>query len=141
MEINNTLRVFLVDDDIFYKAIFQQLMNSLGYSLVNFYNTMEEMLADDIEDTDIIFYDYGLDAAAGIEALKKLKKKNFHVYVVIISANEDERIIADAVKYGAFDYVIKGHNEAERINKILTRIKQIQVFLNNQTGGLKFRKK
>jgi response regulator of citrate/malate metabolism len=137
MTVNNTLRIFLVDDDIFYKALFQQLMNSLGYTRVYFYNTVEEILADDIEDTDIIFYDYGLDAAAGIETLKKLKKKNFHVYVVLISANEDERIIEDAVKHGAFSYVIKGHNEAERINKILSKIKQIQCFLNNQTGGLK----
>lgn len=138
MAVNNTLRVFLVDDDIFYKAIFQQLMNSLGYSLVYFYNTVEEMLADDIQDTDVIFYDYGLDAAAGIETLNKLKKKNFHVYVVLISANEDERVIAAAVKFGAFNYVIKGHNEAVQINKILSKIKHIQDFLNNQTGGLKF---
>ncbi len=137
MIVNNTLRVFLVDDDIFYKAIFQQLMNSLGYSCVYFYNTVEEILADDIEDTDVIFYDYGSVAAAGIETLKKLKKKNFHVYVVFISANEDEKIIADAIKYGAFDYVIKGYNEAERINKILSKIKQIQSFLNNQSTGIR----
>lgn len=129
MTSNNTLRIFLVDDDIFYRAIFQQLVNSLGYTHAGFYNSIEEVTAESREQVDVIFIDFGVNASAGIESLKTLKLKNPHIYVVFISATEDADVIASAVKHGAFDYVVKGGGEAERIRKILSKIQQIQKLL------------
>lgn len=129
MTSNNTLRIFLVDDDIFYKAIFQQLVNSLGYTHVSFYSTIEEVTAECREQADVIFIDFGINASAGIESLKVLKLKNPHIYVVFVSAIEDAGVIASAVKHGAFDYVVKAGGEAERIDKILSKIQHIQKHL------------
>lgn len=126
MAVTNTLRIFLVDDDVFYKAIFQQLMHSLDYKNVWYYASAEDMMNDDIEAADVVFIDYGMDTLKGAALLKLLKVKNPQWYVVIISANEDAAIIADLIKLGAFDYVVKGHNEAIKLKEILIKIQKIQ---------------
>lgn len=131
MTVTNAIKIVLVDDDIFYKEIFQQLMHSLGYKDVWYYVSADNMMNEENEEADVVFIDYGMDVINGISLLKQIKLKNPHQYVVFISANEGAGIINESTRHGAFEYVVKGRNEAEQIKKILARIQQIQNLLYN----------
>ncbi|RMG00844.1 MAG: hybrid sensor histidine kinase/response regulator [Nitrospirae bacterium] len=59
------------------------------------------------EDLDIIFVDYVLQEMNGVQFLKELKKNSIDIPTVLITARGDERTAVEAIKAGAYEYVIK----------------------------------
>ena len=67
-----------------------------------------------------------MDDITGFEVLKKIKRYNPNIYVVMISAQENIKTAVDALKYGAFDYIIKDADVCEKISPILNKIIQVK---------------
>ena len=59
---------------------------------------------------DLILLDIGLPDMSGIEVLKEVKQFCPEVLVIMITAYEDIQTVISAMKYGAYDYVIKPLN-------------------------------
>jgi polysaccharide export outer membrane protein len=63
-----------------------------------------------------------MDDISGFEVLKKIKRFNPNIYVVMVSGQETIKTAVDALKYGAFDYVIKDNSVEEKMNLIINKI-------------------
>jgi polysaccharide export outer membrane protein len=61
--------------------------------------------------------------------LKKIKRFDPNIFVVMLSGQESMKTAVDSLKYGAFDYIIKGDESFNRITDVITRITEIQVHL------------
>lgn len=72
------------------------------------YGTAEEAL-DEIGNAppDLLLLDIGLPGMSGIEALAKVKDLYPEMPVIMITAYEDVQTVISAMKYGAYDYVLK----------------------------------
>jgi DNA-binding NarL/FixJ family response regulator len=73
---------------------------------------------------DIVVLDYHLNtesenAMNGIEVLKKIKKINSKIIVVMLSAEDKLKILTDCIKNGAYEYVVKSETAFVRIQNIL----------------------
>jgi DNA-binding NtrC family response regulator len=73
---------------------------------------------------DLVILDIRLPDADGIEVLRKIKEMNSRAYVLIMTAYDDMRTTVDAIKLGAFEYLVKPLNY---IDLDLTMEKAIQV--------------
>ncbi|MCB0730141.1 MAG: sigma-54-dependent Fis family transcriptional regulator, partial [Ignavibacteriae bacterium] len=56
---------------------------------------------------DIILLDIYLTTHNGLEILKDLQKKYFHIPVIMITAYADVKIAVEAMKLGAYDFLLK----------------------------------
>lgn len=135
MVINRSLKIFLVDDDPFCLSIYEQHLSNLGIQSVTCFADGSNCLNNLTSQPDVIFLDHGMDILNGIEVLKKIKRFNPDIYVVFLSGQEDIETAVNSLKYGAFDYIMKGNNEMGRITQVLTKICEIKEMLANSRPG------
>lgn len=121
--------IFVVDDDPFCLNMYEQHLRNLGYEQVTPFHNGTECLEALTKQPDIIFLDYSMDILNGVEVLKKIKRFNPDIYVVFISGQEDVETAVNSLKYGAFDYIVKGTDEARRIEDVIVRILNVREML------------
>ena len=119
-------KIFLVDDDLFCLNLHEQHLKNLGFSNILKFQSGTECLNNLIKYPDIIFLDYKMDTLNGFEVLKKIKRFNPNINVVMVSAQEDLQTAIDALKYGAFDYIIKSDQEEVKMAQVIERITNLE---------------
>jgi DNA-binding NtrC family response regulator len=132
MTMPTEFKIFLVDDDAFSLALYEQTLRSLGCTQISTYNNGTDCLNALIEKPQVIFLDHNMDNLTGFEVLKKIKRFDPNIYVVMVSGQENMQQALDALRFGAFDYLIKGENETEKMQSVLTRIAQVQDLLKKK---------
>ncbi len=136
MEQNKSFKIFLVDDDPFCLGMYEQCIRNLGYSDVQCFDNGTACLNHLTSHPAVIFLDHSMDILPGLEVLKKIKRFNPDIYVVIISGQEDVQTAVNSLKYGAFDYIVKGAGEEQRIARILDKIHEVQFLLAKRSTGI-----
>ena len=68
---------------------------------------------------DLVLLDIGLPGMSGVDALKAMKIRNSEIVVIMITAFEDVDTVIQAMKLGAYDYMIK----PLKMDVLLTTIK------------------
>jgi DNA-binding NtrC family response regulator len=130
MENSNQFKFFIVDDDIFCANLHEQYLLNLNYTDITYYTNGNDCLNNLDQKPDIIFLDHNMEDITGFEVLKKIKRQNPNIYVIMISGQENIKTAVDALKYGAFDYIIKDNMVASRMNLIITKIIKVKEELN-----------
>jgi two-component system OmpR family response regulator len=117
MRTSSELSIFLVDDDkLFLTSLTHQLKTMFkSETKVLSFSSGEECLKHLAENPDIIILDYYLnskykDAMNGLEVLKKIMHYNSETKVIMLSGQEKMEVAVDAIKHGAYDYIIKNDN-------------------------------
>ncbi len=127
MENNTAFTVFLVDDDKMYlKAAQTQLLQQKKINIKTF-SSGEECLKNLHLNPNIVFLDYSLDsedanAKNGIQILKKIKAVNENINIVMLSGQSKLEVAVEAMKNGAYDYVMKNEDAHLRIQNIITNL-------------------
>tara|TARA_R110002050_G_scaffold141251_1_gene266250 strand:+ start:354 stop:788 length:435 start_codon:yes stop_codon:yes gene_type:complete len=120
------LRIFVVDDEPFYLNFFQQYVVNLGYEDVSIFEDGNDCLMALNQNPDVIFLDFNMDSLNGYEVLKKIKRYDPNIYVVIISGQDKIEPAIEVLKHGAFDYIQKGDYEEIKIKEVLQRILEVR---------------
>ncbi|MCD4813772.1 sigma-54 dependent transcriptional regulator [bacterium] len=130
-------RILIIDDDVAFMEIFKERMELDNYQ-VAFSEDCEHCLeAVEAAQPEIIFLDidFGVnDKRAGIEALKKLRKKysKQELPVVMLSGTGDTSILVKTLEMGANDFDYKPITEykefIEKVAGILSAIDETQSF-------------
>ncbi len=131
-----TEKIFVVDDDHFCLNIYQQYLESLGYKNVICFSNGTDCLNHLTEKPEVIFLDHGMDILNGVEVLKKIKRFDPDIYVVFISAQENIETAVNSLKYGAFDYIVKGESDFEKIKLVLDKIRSVKELLKRNKPSI-----
>lgn len=134
----NPLKVYVVEDDTMQGEMVKDHLTGKGYS-VKLYNTGESFLKElEADKPDILVLDYNLNAVdksamEGIDILKRAKDKTPDLEVVMYSGQDSIDVAVDTMRYGAFDYVVKGEAAFSRLDFIIGKIrKQWEIQANEQ---------
>ncbi len=116
------IKILWVDDEI--ETLKPQLffLNKKGYNVTtisNGYDALDILKKD--EDIDIVFLDESMPGLTGLETLEKIKEIRPIIPVVMITKNETENIMEEAIGSQIDDYLIKPVNP----NQILLSLKKI----------------
>ncbi len=104
--------IFVVDDDKVILNLLEYTFKSReGYNVKTFMSG-EECLEhlDQVPDLivlDHLFYLQGKESMTGLDTLKELRKLNVNVPVIILSGQEDIKIIKEFICNGAIKYIPK----------------------------------
>lgn len=119
--------VFLVDDDPYSLGIYEQHLHNLGYSNTSCFTSGLQCIEHLHQKPEIVFLDYNMKPMDGLDVLKKIKALRPNTCIVLISGQADLDVAVNSLKCGAFDYILKGHQDLDKITKVLEKIEDAQV--------------
>ncbi|QBN17519.1 response regulator [Flavobacterium nackdongense] len=122
MENQNQFKFFIVDDDTFCASMYQHDLKNMGYNDITYFSNGTDCLSNLNQNPDIIFLDHNMEDITGFEVLKKIKRYNPNIYVVMVSGQETIKTAVDALKYGAFDYIVKDNKVSDKMVLIIDKI-------------------
>lgn len=101
-----TCKILVVDDEENIRFTFDNFLTEKGYDVVTAENLDEGMrlLADDI---DLVFLDILLGSDNGLAILREIKERGLLSPVVMITGSPEVETAAEAVRFGAYDYIPK----------------------------------
>lgn len=123
LKVHYMIKVFVVDDDPIFNMIIQKGLAEFDIELSIFTNG-QDFLHQLYQNPDIVSLDYNLPDIKGLELLKKIKDFNQDIATLIVSGQEDIKIVVEAYSNGAEQYIIKNHNSLIHIKKAITRISE-----------------
>lgn len=138
MKTNYPYSVFIVDDDPFCLALYEQQLKNLGLQNVSVFDNGTDCINHLSSAPDIVFLDYNMKMLNGIEVLKKIKNFSKDIYVVFLSGQEEVQVAVNTLLNGAFDYIVKGNNDRERIEEVLGKIDTEKELLNADRNSVVF---
>ncbi|PPK87835.1 response regulator receiver domain-containing protein [Neolewinella xylanilytica] len=130
------LTVFIVDDDLFTCSLYQKHLHNLGFTNTHLFHSGVDCLNHLHLDPAIVLLDHDMSQVTGFEVLKKIKRYDPNASVIMVSGQEDMATALDALKYGAFDYIIKGETEVQRIEHTLYRLARLREMLSRRSRSL-----
>jgi two-component system OmpR family response regulator len=123
--------IFLVDDEPIQNEMLKDFLSErFGYQIKT-YGSGEDAIKDIDMKPDIAVLDFHLnshlpDAKNGVEVLQMIKASSPTTQVIMLSGQDKLEVAVDSMKYGAYDYVIKGETAFSRMENILKNINELR---------------
>ncbi len=117
------IKILWADDEIDLLKPHLLFLQAKGYEVVTATNGHDalEVYDEQAGDIDVVFLDESMPGLTGLEVLPRLKERNANVPVVMITKNEAEHVMEEAIGSQISDYLIKPVNP----NQILLTLKKI----------------
>ncbi|MBX2814386.1 MAG: PglZ domain-containing protein [Saprospiraceae bacterium] len=118
----DTIKILWADDEIDLLRPQLLFLEKKGYEVVtvtNGYDAVEEF--EGRNDIDVVFLDESMPGITGLETLAKVKEINDNIPVVMITKNEAETVMEEAIGSQIHDYLIKPVNP----HQILLTLKKV----------------
>lgn len=118
--------VLLVEDEKFQATLFAKIieneLSDFGYQVITIENgrdalkffSGEKILEIEQSEVGLVLLDLAIHDISGLQILEKIDAK---IPVAVLSANEDEKVKADALRLGASEYFVKGKS-LEELNRL-----------------------
>jgi two-component system, NtrC family, response regulator AtoC len=100
-------KILIVDDDNLVVMSLKKVLIKLGYDVDICMDGGKVVESITLHSPDIILLDIYLTTHNGLEILKILQNKFFQLPVIMITAYADVKIAVEAMKLGAFDFLLK----------------------------------
>lgn len=122
--------IFLVDDEPIQNEMLKDYLSErFLYDILIFDNGEDALKKLDLK-PEIIILDYYLnannpDAKNGIEILKQVKDAVPDTQVIALSGQDKIEVAIDTIKFGAYDYVVKGESAFSRIENVINNLSEL----------------
>ena len=116
------IRILLVDDDEDDFIVTRDTIADIpggAYSL-DWVSTYDEGLARALEEEhDLLIFDYRLGAQTGLDLLRQLVERGVRTPVVLLTSQNDHEIDLEAMRAGAYEYLVKGQVEPALLERAI----------------------
>jgi DNA-binding NtrC family response regulator len=99
--------IYIVDDEAVARNGIGLALKKKNYSVDVFESAEQAIPAIEAHTPDVVLLDIGLPGMSGVEALKEIKSRYPEIIVIMITAYEDVKTVVSAMRYGAYEYVVK----------------------------------
>ncbi|WPP49517.1 sigma-54-dependent transcriptional regulator [Catalinimonas niigatensis] len=133
--------ILIIDDDPSFCSLLKSFLSKNSYQVEEAHTARDGLRAVYDHNFDLVLIDYRLPDLDGLELLKNIKKKYFHLPVIIMTNYANIRTAVDAMKLGAFEYVTKPVNPDEILLTIGNALKSVSESSAQQNTQDKAREK
>jgi signal transduction histidine kinase len=110
MNKSNKASILVVDDDSSVLKATTNLLESYGYQVFSSSNVNDAVDSLQTNDIDVVVTDIVMPHISGIKLLQKVHDTAHDIPVILITAYLDPEKMIEAIKFGAFDFIIKPMN-------------------------------
>jgi putative two-component system response regulator len=115
--------VLVVDDDPYVLEYVSSLLGEYGYDYIACRNAEEALSKFQNGAIDAVLTDIQMPVFSGIELLERIYLSRPDVPVILMTAHAEVDIAVDAIKKGAFDFIIKPYRSEQLIHSVEKAIK------------------
>ena len=108
-------KILIVDDEKNMCKSLEILLSSEGYKTISCERGTTALQVLEKEDVDLLITDLTMPEMNGMELLKKVKELYPHVQVIMMTAYSTVQSAVEAIKIGAYDYLIKPFSDDDII--------------------------
>ncbi len=120
-------KIYVVEDDAPVNTLLCQFLEMQGYKDVKGFYSGEEMLNELSHSQDtIIIQDFDLPGMNGLEILDKVRPEYRKCEFIFLSGQSSIETAVDAIKGGAFDYIIKDNFAKENVHTKINNLLKIK---------------
>lgn len=125
----NKSELLIIDDEPQIRKMLRINLESNGYKIIEAANGKEGLSLSKIHPPDLILLDIGLPDINGHDVLKELRKW-YSNPIIILSVQDNEENIVNALDNGANDYLSKPFRTGELLARIRSAIRSGQNYIN-----------
>ncbi len=103
----NKITILWADDEIDLLKPSIMFLENKGYQVIPVTNGKDAIDRVGQKGIDVVFLDESMPGLTGLETLSRIKELDYHVPVVMITKNEEENLMEDAIGSQIADYLIK----------------------------------
>ncbi|HVT74550.1 MAG TPA: sigma-54 dependent transcriptional regulator [Lacunisphaera sp.] len=107
--------ILVVDDDAEVRYSLNRVLSSRHYKVAEAANGEEGVAAVKRQPPDVVLLDNRMTGMTGLETLQHIRAANPKQLVILMTAYGTAQTAIEAMKYGAFDYVVKPFDPAKVI--------------------------
>ena len=100
-------KILVVDDERSIRYSLKRMFEERGFEVLEAKNGKQAIETVQKEQVDLILMDIKMSGITGLEALKEIRSINPKLLVIIMSAYGTTQTAIEAMKFGAFDYILK----------------------------------
>ncbi len=113
--------ILLVDDEEKLRLLLKRIIALEGFKVIDVSNLRNARQILEQENIDIVLCDVKLPDGNGVDFIKEIKEKHPDIEVILNTAFGNISDGVQAIKNGAYDYLVKG-NDNDRILPLLFRV-------------------
>ena len=122
--------IYLIDDEPIQNEMLKDYLSERFLYDIKTFDNGEEALQNMQDNPEIVVLDYHLNserpnAKNGVEILKDIKEKYPDTQVIMLSGQDKIDVAVDSIKYGAYDYVVKGETAFSRMENIMNNVSEL----------------
>ncbi len=102
--------VLIIDDDRLIRKTLSSHLAKQGFEVYQAEDGEEGIQKFAESCPELVLLDIRLPGTDGLEVLRKIKERNKKTYVLVMTAFDDMRTTVEAIKLGAFEYLVKPLN-------------------------------
>jgi len=100
-------KILIIDDDAEIRYSLERVLSSRSFEVISVSGGEEGILEAEQTPFDVIFLDNRMEGMGGMETLQHLRTVSSRAMVILMTAFGTTQTAIEAMKYGAFDYIIK----------------------------------
>lgn len=122
--------IFLVDDEPIQNEMLKDYLSERFLYEIRTFESGEDALQNMHLAPEIMVLDFHLNANKpkaknGVEILKEVKDRYPDTQVIMLSGQDKIDVAVDSIKYGAYDYVVKGETAFSRMENIMNNVSEL----------------
>jgi len=117
-------KILLVDDEVEFASALAERLQLRGYDVKTANNALEALALIHTHVPDVIILDLKIPGMDGIETLKTIKKIDPTIEVIMLTGHGDVQSVAEGMKSGVFEYIMKPVDIGELTVKIDNAMKK-----------------
>lgn len=111
-------KVLLIDDETEFVSALAERLRLRNYSARAVYPADDALEIVRSDMPDVVLLDFKMPGMDGVEVLKRIKAIDSTIEVIMLTGHGDIQSIEEAVKGGAYEYIMKPINIKDLIMKI-----------------------
>jgi len=119
--------ILIIDDEEKLRALLARILKSEGFDVLEAGDCKSGLKSVEQNDIDVVLCDVKLPDGSGVDMVSKIKLKKPQLEVILLTAYGNITDGVQAMKNGAFDYIVKGDDNDKIIPLLHRAIEKVQL--------------
>lgn len=125
-------RILVVDDEDAIREVVATMLEAKGYECVTATNGQEALALLHARSPDLVLSDVVMPEMGGMELLGRVRESDHDVPVVMVTAMHDISIALEAIRRGAYDYILKPFERDQLYHAVHRALEHRRLLLENR---------